>query len=340
MTTANGFNLEKMFLHGLIAVAVLLFGLLVLPIMTSVLLGVVAATLMHPLHNLLIQKVKMHAGFAALITLAIFASVILAPLILIGVQVVQEGVIAYQYIDTESPAYQQAAVFLKQFASGDLFLSRIISLESVLQQASGFVTSSLSYLLSQVLSFSLGLLIFVFTFFYTLKDGIFLRTFLENSLPLPPAAMHKIFSKFYETVHGIFKGFFVVAAVQGILSALGFWIVGVPQPMLWGFVAACVALIPVFGTALITFPFMIFSFLFLGLWQGIFLMIWSGTAVGMADNVLRPFFTSRGAGLHPFFVFLSIIGGVELFGVAGFLIGPIIVAFLFVLLQIRKDVAS
>ena len=125
-----------------------------------------------------------------------------------------------------------------------------------------------------------------------------------------------------------------MALIQGILTAVGFALFGVPNPTLWGSVAAIAALVPSVGTALVLFPAILFLY-----WSGaalsaLGLLLWGATAVGLIDNFLGPKLAGRGMRLHPFLILLSILGGIALFGPIGFLLGPLVLSMLFVLLEI------
>ena len=119
---------------------------------------------------------------------------------------------------------------------------------------------------------------------------------------------------------------------------VGIWIFGIPNATLWGSIAAIAALIPSVGTSLVVLPGVLYLFLFGERFAALGLMIWGMTAVGLIDNILGPHLMKRGIAIHPFFILLSVLGGLGLFGPVGFLIGPLILALLFALLDIYAKV--
>ena len=149
-----------------------------------------------------------------------------------------------------------------------------------------------------------------------------------------------IFNKLALAINSVVRGNLAVAIIQGILTAVGFTIFGVPNAVLWGSVAAITALIPGIGTALVIFPAIIFLFISGEALSAFGLLLWGVMAVGLIDNFLGPKLASRGMRLHPFLILLSIFGGIGFFGPIGFLLGPIILSLLFALLEIYSLISK
>jgi predicted PurR-regulated permease PerM len=140
-----------------------------------------------------------------------------------------------------------------------------------------------------------------------------------------------------QAVYSIFAGSIIVALVQGILTGIGFTIFGVPNPALWGSIASVAALIPGVGTALVVVPGILYLFFTGSTGYAIGLLVWGILAVSLIDNFLGPILVNRGVKIHPFLILLSVLGGLIFFGPVGFLLGPIILAFLFALLDIYRS---
>jgi len=126
----------------------------------------------------------------------------------------------------------------------------------------------------------------------------------------------------------------MIAIIQGLLSGAGFFIFGVPNPALWGIIAAICALVPGFGTSLVLVPAIIYLF-FAGTGAAaIGLALWGALLVGLVDNFLSPILMQRGINIHPLFILFSIIGGLAFFGPSGFIMGPLFLSLLFTLFDI------
>ena len=178
---------------------------------------------------------------------------------------------------------------------------------------------------------------FLISLFYFLRDGKSFTQYLKILSPLSDRQDEKILSRLFVAVNSVIKGALSIALIQGFLTGIGFWIFGVPNPVLWGSTAAIAALVPNIGTALVLVPAIGFLYLNGEVAQAIGLGIWSITAVGLIDNILGPYLINRGVKIHPLLILLSVIGGLGLFGPVGFLLGPLIISLLFALIDIHFE---
>jgi predicted PurR-regulated permease PerM len=143
--------------------------------------------------------------------------------------------------------------------------------------------------------------------------------------PLPEARTRALVDRFDDVAKASFIGTFGVAAVQGVLGGIAFAFVGYPA-IFWGIMMAFFSLIPMVGTAIIWAPAGALL-LIKGRWiAGLFMILWGTAVVGAADNMLRPILMKGKAGLHPLVIFLSVIGGIQFFGMLGIVFGPLVAA--------------
>jgi predicted PurR-regulated permease PerM len=138
------------------------------------------------------------------------------------------------------------------------------------------------------------------------------------------------------SIHGVIRGALVIAGIQGIISGIGFAIFGVPNAVLWGSLAAVCALVPTLGTTLVFVPIVGYLALTGHIPQAIGLAVWGIFAVGLIDNILGPRLMSQGSSIHPFFILIAVLGGVDLFGPVGLFAGPLVVALFFALFDTYK----
>ena len=143
-----------------------------------------------------------------------------------------------------------------------------------------------------------------------------------------------LFSRFADVVRATVKGGILVAIVQGALGGLAFWFLGIHAPLLWAVVMAFLSLLPAIGAALVWLPVAIYLLTSGGLWQGIGLIAYGVLVIGMVDNILRPFLVGKGTKLPDYVVLISTLGGIEVFGLNGFVIGPLIAAIFMVTWEI------
>ncbi len=178
--------------------------------------------------------------------------------------------------------------------------------------------------------------VMTFSLYYFFKDGKrFIRKIMKLS-PLKEKQEEKIFEKFMEISRATLKGSLIIALIQGFLVSLSFVVAGISAATLWGVVAAILSFIPLLGAFLVWAPAGIILLIWGKFWQGFFVLLFGILIVSSIDNILRPKLVGQNSTLHPLLVFLSTIGGLTVFGMMGFLIGPIIVAFLISLFEIYE----
>ena len=167
-----------------------------------------------------------------------------------------------------------------------------------------------------------------------MKDGKQFGKYLVELSPLDDKDDFFIISRLKSAVKATVKGNLTISLIQGILTGIGFFIFGVPSPVLWGGIAAITALIPGIGTALVLVPGIAYLFISGNTYSGIGLSIWGLTAVGLIDNLLGPKLVGQGMKLHPLAVFVSVIGGMAFFGPLGFIFGPLALSICIALVDI------
>ena len=146
--------------------------------------------------------------------------------------------------------------------------------------------------------------------------------------------MNRIFEEIGNTIHATVYGTFIVAIVQGTLGGLMFWWLGLPSPMLWGVVMAILAIVPVLGAFIIWIPAAIFLLLIGSEGKALLLTIWGAVVIGWIDNLLYPMLVGSRLKLHTILAFVSIVGGLIVFGPTGLLLGPIMFTITRILLEI------
>jgi predicted PurR-regulated permease PerM len=204
-------------------------------------------------------------------------------------------------------------------------------LQDLLGRFASMAIEKTSNVLFSLPSIILQIIITFFILFYLFKDGPELVKKCKDLLPLKRKYKAMVYLKLKETTHAVMYGSILIAMIQGALGALGFWFFGIKAFVIWGLVMAIFALVPFVGTAIIWIPAGLFL-IAKGATQGNTMMVWKGVGlliygtfiISSADNILKPKLIGDRAGLHPVIVLLGVLGGLSLFGFAGFIIGPLI----------------
>jgi predicted PurR-regulated permease PerM len=307
------------------------------PFLGPLILAAVFAFLFQPIYQKLLSFLKKRESLAALSTAILAIVLIIVPIAFLGTQIFKESSELYQSLTSErkdgfigliESIVNQARAVLPIPEELELNLSQYArqGLEILIQNL-GAVFASLAQIL-------LNAFVFLTAFYFFLKDGYKLKNYFVALSPLADSDDELIVSRLKLAVSAAVKGNLTIGLIQGALTGIGFAIFGVPNPALWGGVAAVAALLPGIGTALVIAPAVIFLFLTGSAFGGIGLLIWGLTAVGLIDNFLGPKIVGRGMKLHPLAVFIAVLGGLAFFGPLGFLLGPLAMSVCLALIDI------
>ncbi|MCK5095999.1 MAG: AI-2E family transporter [Candidatus Pacebacteria bacterium] len=335
--------LESIFFLGLLAVSGGVLFMIFKPYIAAMFIAAIFASIFYPLYMFLLRYFKGKKDISAFLTVMVVLVVILLPLLIMGTVLFQEtkdiavglqkGDGTINFVETKLEAVE---LYLNDLAP-DANIN--IDLRSVVQTTALWVTDHLGTLFSGVAKGTLNLFLMIIALFFFLRDGKKIHGTLVRWSPLRDKCDENIMNKVVAAVDSVVKGSLLIAALQGFLLGVGFAIFGVSSPVLWGFVGIFASLIPSVGTALVWVPGVLYLFFAQDATvMAIGLAVWGVLIVGLADNFLRPILIERGVKTHPLLIFLSIFGGISLFGPIGLLVGPIVLSFVFALVDVYPDV--
>lgn len=193
-------------------------------------------------------------------------------------------------------------------------------------QASQFLATKALNIGQDTLGFIVSVGIMLYLLFFLLRDGVALGKRVRQAIPLDEAHKRNLVSKFTTVVRATVKGNIVVAASQGALGGLIFWVLGIQAPVLWGVLMAFLSLLPAVGASLIWMPVALYYLATGAAVQGAILIAYGIFVIGLVDNLLRPLLVGKDTKLPDYMVLISTLGGMSLFGLTGFVIGPAIAA--------------
>jgi predicted PurR-regulated permease PerM len=336
---------ERAFLPLLVVVVTLAFVWLVVPFSGAILWAVVAATLFEPLNARLLRAMPRRRNSAALATLGIIVIVVVVPAMLLGAALLREVAAFYArmqngeidfgrlFIETQSHLPGWAKGWLADVGLGDV--------SGVREKLSQGLASSFRTVAAQMLSigqgtfgFFLALGVMLYLAFFLLRDGHELAARIERSIPLTIDQRATLIAKFVTVVRATIKGSLIVAILQGVTGGLVFWALGIPGALLWGVAMGVFSLFPAVGTGLIWVPVTIYLLATGAIWQGLILGGCGFFVISGVDNVVRPILVGRDARMPDYVVLISTLGGFELMGFNGFVVGPVIAALFMVVWDI------
>jgi predicted PurR-regulated permease PerM len=330
--------------HALIVVLVgataLLLALcwqLVRPFLTPLAWALALAVVAHPLHGWLARRIK-HPGVAAGVAVFLIAVVLVALVTFVGHSVVKEAVAGAQTIQAGLDGGQWRAQLAANPKLGAVVtaLEQQANLAGQIHGMAGEIGKRLSQVVTGSVWLIIQLLLTLFVLFYLFRDHRTALGTLRSLVPLSERETDEVFTRVADTIHATIFGTLVVAAVQGTLGGLMFWWLGLPAPLLWGAVMALLAIVPVLGAFVVWVPAAIFLAA-TGQWgKAAILAVWGGIVVALIDNLLYPILVGKRLRLHTVPVFFAIVGGLAIFGAAGIILGPVILALTNAILEIWR----
>ena len=171
---------------------------------------------------------------------------------------------------------------------------------------------------------SLGVMLYLA--FFLIRDGDELAQTAKAALPVPPQCKQELMDKFMAVVRATVKGNLLVAGIQGLLGGIAFWFLDVKGALLWAVLMAFLSLLPMIGAGIVWLPVAAYFFITGSLWQGLALLAYGLFVIGLIDNLLRPILVGKDAGMPDYVVMITTLGGMAVFGVNGFILGPMIAA--------------
>ena len=326
-------GLTKGFFILIVLIVTLAFFDVLSPYYSAILWAAILAVIFHPVKNKLRDRLGERNGLAALLTIVIICLIVFTPLAIILSSLAFELNVVYtklQHNDTQFPTVV-ASLFahLPEWARSFLSEHNLDSAEQIQRQLSDVALKGGQYLAGSAFLIGKGTVSFgimLYLLFFLLKDGPYLVRLILESLPLSNHVKQHLFAKFAAVSRATVKGTVAVALAQGALGGLAFWIVGIDGSILWGALMAFLSLIPAVGSAIIWVPAAIYLFATGQLWQGAFIVGFFVIIVGLVDNILRPLLVGKDTKMPDYLILITTIGGMEIYGINGFVIGPLIAA--------------
>ena len=346
--TPPNLTLARVFLVALVAVATLAFLWLVAPYSGAILWAVIAAVLFAPLNTRLLGAMPRRRNGAALVTLLVIIMVVVVPAMLLAAALLREATAVYVRISTgeidPGRLFVEAQGQLPGWARSwlvDVGLGDVSGVRTKLGQG---VASSFQTVAGQVLSigqgtvgFFLALGVMLYLTFFLLRDGRPLAARIERAIPLTVDQRALLIAKFVAVIRATIKGSLIVAILQGTTGGLVFWAIGIPGALLWGVAMGVFSLFPAIGTALIWGPVTLYLLATGAFWQAGTLAGCGIFIISSVDNIVRPILVGRDARIPDYVVLIATLGGFQLMGFNGFVVGPVIAALFMVVWEISGD---
>ena len=327
---------EKSFIVLLTLVSVA-FVWLLLPFYSAVFWATILAILFRPMQRRLTEATHGRRNLAALFSVLIIVLMVILPVALLASMLVQEGRDLYERVssgDMDLAGYFQQVVNALPDTLQNL-LARIgltdfsdvqQQLAETGEQGGQFLASRMFSLGQDTFRFVISFFVMLYLLFFLLRDGPYLAEQVRRAIPLGEPYKQHLLARFTAVVRATVKGNVLVAIAQGTLGGIIFWILGLPGPLLWGAVMTVLSLLPAVGAGIIWAPVAIYYLATGEVGLALILTAYGVIVIGLTDNLLRPILVGKSVKLPDYVILIATIGGLVLFGINGFVIGPMIAA--------------
>jgi len=323
-------------------VVVLLSFLIVRPFLVAVLSAAALAYIFYPSYLTILKYLPKKARakeIGAGLTCLIIILIVLVPAIVVVFMLSFEMKDGYaflqRFLNSSSAPINFLPPLFKRWAAD------LPQFKEVMGDLMGQFISIFQFLLRGIPNIILNVFITVFSIYYFLKHGKDIYNFFLGVVPLPEGRYKQILTRFDDLSRGMVMGQILVGLIQGILAFLGFWLLQVPNPVLLGLLTAIISIIPLLGAVMVWFPIVIYLLIkgtMTGVyWPAIAMLIYGTFIISLIDNFLKPKIVGDRANIHPLVILFGILGGIQLFGIAGILIGPLVLTIFDLVIEIYRE---
>ena len=339
-------------LGGLLLLAVLCYIVwrIVTPLWQPLLWAVLLGALLAPLNLRLTRRLGGRAQLASSITTLLTVLLFILPVLAAGATVATQAAQLLRRIERRVPELSKGTeIDLSRVPWLDSSLAWLDANTSVsLAQLQGWFTEGLQRLLQvlmksggsavmSALGTAVSFVVMLFVLFFVLRDGPGLARQVVRMLPIEQRRRALLWQHLSDVTRAVFLGIGVTALAQGVLLGIGFWIAGLPSPLVFGVLGVILALIPMVGPALLWVPAAALLAIQGHHGHAIFLAIWGAVVVSLVDNLLRPLLISGRAEVPTLAVFVGVMGGLAAFGFIGLFVGPIVLGLLVALFRFEAE---
>lgn len=320
----------------LLAVSAALVVIL-LPFYAAIMWGVILALLFTPLDRWMLTKLGNRPTVAALCTMLVVILIVILPATLVMVALAQEASSVYLRLQSGelNPTLYLHRAFnrLPDWVTAVLDRLGLVNFATLqrrvttaMSQGSQFVATQVFSIGQNTFEFVISLFIALYLAFFLIRDGNAVVRAIGRVIPLAPTHKQQLWEKFATVVRATVKGNLLVAAIQGALGGLAFWYLGIGGALLWAVVMAALSLLPAIGAAMVWLPVALYFLATGAIWQGLALMAYGVLVIGLVDNLLRPILVGKDTLMPDYVVMITTVGGMAVFGINGFVLGPLIAA--------------
>mgnify|MGYP001564594291 CR=1 FL=1 len=322
------------------ATAILVFlGILAIfilkPIIISIIIAFLLAFIFSPVYDWLHRKTK-SKNLSATIVIIFLMAIIILPLWFFTPILIKQSFGFFESVNKADFTNVLKSIFPDLFASQQFATEIGIITSSFTSRIAGAMTNAFANIILNFPEIAMQLMVLFFTFFFVLRDKDIFISYVRNILPFQKDVEEKLFRYTRDVTSSILYGHVVIGVLQGLILGISFFIFGIPKALLLTSIAVIVGIVPIVGPFLVWLPVAIYIFLTHGATFSFFGILFFGLIASSIDNYLMPLIVSRKTQIHSGILLISMVGGLFFFGVLGFLLGPLVISYLLIFLEIYR----
>lgn len=321
-------KIGRYFLIFLLLVFLYLGLTVVAPLLKNVAMALILAFAFYPIYKFFLRKTG-SPNWSSTIMILFLLLIIIVPGVFIVNSLISQTTSAYAL--AQNFDFRTIESVMPGFISDNLNID--LYLEDIILKVRNYIVNYAPDFIGSVAEMMLGLFVMFFVIFYAFRNGEEWLHKLKEWMPMKTEYTDKLYKNTEEITNAVIYGYIMTAVIQGILGGFVFLILGIPNPVFWGFLMMILAAIPFLGTPIIWLPTAIVELAMGNYFSGIFLLVFGFLILINIDNVLRPKFIESKSKAHPAVILVGLIGGLSVFGFSGIIIGPLILTLLFVIVE-------
>jgi predicted PurR-regulated permease PerM len=326
-------KIQNIIFFSMLGIVTLLFLYLLKPFFTPIFWAAVTAGILKPLYQRLQVRLK-KPNLSATLMVLIFALLILLPAAMITSLLVKESIQLYNSINADTSGIQKEVQDITNRLTHNFYTNKFqiddqVIIQKFSEAAKGiadYIFIHLTDLTQNTLVFLIQFGVMIYTLFFFFRDGDRILVMLKRMIPLGKSRVETLYERFIAAARATLKATVLLGGLQGLLGGFIFFITGIEGYMIWGLLMVVMAILPGIGCSIIWAPAGLIMLLNGNVWEGVTILTFGVLVISVGDNMLRPILIGGDVEMHSLTIFLSTLGGLVLFGLSGFVIGPIVAA--------------
>jgi predicted PurR-regulated permease PerM len=326
---------KKVMSIATIGALIVLSFFLIKPILLSIIAGFLLAFIFSPIYNLLFRITK-GKGLSAGILCILLIAIIVVPLFFFTPMIIDESIKIYrasQSLDIVTPLTK---LFPNLFASKEFAQEAGSAIHTFITKVTNSLMNYVSNILLDLPNIAAQIVVIFFTFFYALRDKEEIISYIKSLLPFSKEIQKRLFDSTRDITSSVLFGQILIGLVQAAILSIGFFVFNVQNPFLVSLVAVVICIFPILGPTFVGVPVALFLLIGGDTFSALGVVVFTIIS-HLSDHFTRPLFVAKRAKLHSALVIIGMVGGFILFGILGFVLGPLIIAYLIILIEAYRN---